>query len=200
MLTWSCNGRLRLLLVLATAITRAAGACWITPDANGHVDTSSEPRPWPPCQLHVGLLRCWPYPFLTDCGFSMMSIQRREGGVATRPRLSGTWLVALTIFAGLRSAGAAFCQCPRREIAKQNHPTDDCEKWPGLEGVDAQEAVREHHPRRARPVTNSSARESSRLPDRRRPDPAFARNLFSLWPELPRLLRLLLPGAPAAPE
>jgi hypothetical protein len=130
----------------------------------------------------------------------MMSIQRREGGVATRPRLSGTWLVALTIFAGLRSAGAAFCQCPRREIAKQNHPTDDCEKWPGLEGVEAQEAVREHHPRRARPVTNSSARESSRLPDRRRPDPAFARNLFSLWPELPRLLRLLLPGAPAAPE
>ena len=98
------------------------------------------------------------------------------------------------------AAGAAFCQCPRREIAKQNHPPDDCEKWPGLEGVEAQEAVREHHPRRARPVTNSSARESCRLPDRRRPDPAFARNLFSLWPELPRLLRLLLPGAPAAPE
>ena len=98
------------------------------------------------------------------------------------------------------AAGAAFCQCPRREIAKQNHPTGDCEKWPGLEGAEAQEAVRELHPRRARPVTNSSAHESSRLPDRRRPDPAFARNLFSLCGRASRLLRLLLPGASAAPE
>ena len=131
----------------------------------------------------------------------MMYIRWRKGGVATRPRLSGTWLVALTIFAGLRSAGAAFCQCPRREIAKQRTPsTGDCEKWPGLEGAEAQEAVRELHPRRARPVTKSSARESSRLPDRRRPDPAFARNLFSLCGRASRLLRLLLPGASAAPE